>query len=179
MKVSIYLAEPFYKRREFDSFDIKFNFDVSRYLIVDYERQNFSIYQNVWNPRAVQQIVSIDGVTAPETKKSHPVVEIVGLVISMISICSLLIGLMLEFYFKKRVRMTMKGEANKAADFLDLYNRKSELDARGRAQGELQANEVEADGRDRLEMPAGVLSEVGGEAGISELRGTDGGVEKD
>ena len=183
MKANIRWAELSYKRRELDPLIVEPNPNTTRSLIVDYERQNFSIYQNAWTSNAVPQIVTIQGFksTVPvPSEKSGRLSELLGPIVIGLAICCIVIGLVLESRIRARASKKPYSKAHIGTGPLDVYYRKPEMDAKGKARWELYGNEAqnEIDCIPPTDMPVNQLLELDGLAEISELRGTEGGVEK-
>lgn len=136
---------------------------ISRYLIVDYERYNFSISQRVWNADAKEGIRTI---LPPSNDTSHasstkhvPIGTIVGATVGGAVVITLLIVLVL-FYGKKRhsaqAYASLKPPCgNVTSPAISVF--KPELDALGtsRMGPELEAGQIFQSSLSQVNMPLG------------------------
>ena len=170
---------------------------------MDYERQNFSVWQNSWNFQAGPQLVSIpaanqtgangqsDQTTAGKQTKHHVSAgTIAGATVgAILAVAGIISFLFYVWRWKRRKRLQEEpvSEERKASS---EFSGKPELDGSGKFQGELDSTTPlppEAEGQARFEMQGTKLdlskslpdppSEVEGSRGGAELLGTTGGVE--
>ena len=157
---------------------------INSYLVADYERRNFSIYQMLWDGQAVSRLVSIPAEmngtanrldldpqrTAPGT--------IAGATIGPSVLVVLIIALALYFW---RRRQDTKKQAEKQKIEMENFQAaylKPEMDGIGKLHYELEAvaSVVEADSKIWLEIQGrntNSASSNGNPQGIAELKGDD------
>ena len=165
-----------------------------RYLIVDYERSNFSLSQSLFESNAGQQIVtipSLDNAAPGNTKTSQPssfpISALIGILVAVVVLA--LASVAAFFFFRRRRRRRLEEyEKRKAGDFDPLA--KPEMDGRGKPPvGELYAEGkpgAEMDSKNMIEMEgtygkfgdeAKMRAEMEGSRGGAEMEGTKGGHE--
>ena len=154
-----------------------------RYLIADFERSNFSIFQNSWTPNAKPQIVGIPAVQPPSPPSSSKATaadsQLAGISIGAISFLLLGIGLAFDFLYKKRTlkKLRQRKAGSVIKDFHPYYA-KPELHSSSRRYGEMDSSNpptAEADSISPLEMEGTTvrfLQELEGHRGGAELEGT-------
>ncbi|KAL9102204.1 MAG: hypothetical protein Q9163_002629 [Psora crenata] len=161
------------------------------YLIVDYERSNFSISQSVFQPDAPQEIIAIHSAnnTAPHITKiqqpsSFPLGAIIGIAVAAVVLA--VSGIAIFFFIRRRRRRRRleNHEEMKSEDLDPLA--KPEMDGSGKPLGELYAegklgvevdsrsvNEVEGSKFD-LDNSSKIRLEMEGTRGGAEMEGTKG-----
>lgn len=195
-----FFQESYVFRKNFDEAST----DILRYLIVDYERSNFSVSQAIFLENAQQNLVPIRSINdtsqnitvTKNNPPSRPAAShklssgtIVGIVIAVVISCILVLGAIF-FVIRRRRR---DRERLKAEEEARNATTKPELDAMVKpVVGELYSPHGEADSREAfkpdLEMegskPMSILDaknrrlvEVEGTTGGAEMEGSRGGVE--
>ena len=166
-----------------------------RYLIVDYERSNFSISQSLFESNAPQQIIAISsanttapGITKTQQSSSFPIGAIIGIVVAIVVLA--LAGIVAFFFIRRRRRRRRleEYERKKAEEFDPLA--KPEMDGSGKPPiGELSTEDksgAEMDSKAMTEMEgsndgfynaAKLHAEMEGSRGGAEIEGTKGGHE--
>ena len=166
---------------------------IYRYLIVNYDQNNFSVSQNVWNENAPTQNLAIKPAnsTASQTPKAHnklglPVGGIVGIIVAVVVLVIIAAGAAIFVIYRKRKRR--KEKEGKKVDEDDPY-RKPEMDGNGKP----PVNELYAEGKfgevdssSKVEMQGSQpkfphvdknRAEIEGSKGGVEMEGTKAGVE--
>ena len=162
----------------------------SRYLIVDYERRNFSISQNDWYGDTTPQIVSIASTDIPNMvnktstngKNATSRYKMPASSITSVSVTAFLgfyiAAVVVSFYLFRRRRRTRQKQP-KDSKIEEVVNpfAKAEMDGSGKdPPGELDApwrSPVEADSSSRIEMPGnlGNMRELAGSRVSVEIEG--------
>ena len=151
-----------FKRRKLYPSNLCLNIDLdSRYLIVDYERKNFSIYQNIQDPSLTPQIATIPPLSATTSSKLSNMKHIItGVVTSVIFIFLLTLGLIL--YLRRKRKTKKKQEHNQEIKPLgdDRYA-KPEMEGTGKLLGgvdgaSVPTAEANSDTRAQLQDDPGV-----------------------
>ena len=178
-------AAPFFKSREFDACHSLFgSTNEDRYLIVDYERSNFSISPALFDESAQSNFVPIAstnntlpaGVRTVQQNTSHSlsIGAIVGIVVAVVAV--VLLAAAGAFFYVRRKRRKAAEAATKEEDYDPMA--KPEMDGSGKAiPGELFGSEGKSD-------KDGSGFEMEGSGGKddkarAEMEGTKGGAEMD
>lgn len=165
---------------------------VYRYLIVNYEHNNFSVSQNVWNEDARSQILAIRSANSttppppkPAAKSGVSTGAIVGIIVAIVALILAAAGA--TFFIIRRHRKRRKEMETKTPE--DDGFRKPEMDGNGKViPGELytEGKLGEVDSSSRVEMQGSQpgfdvhdknRAEVEGTRGGVEMEGTKAGVE--
>ena len=184
----------FYKKRESPTSCLQKCTHDSRYLIVDYERSNFSVSQNSWVENAPQHIIPIKSInsTSPPSPQ-HPkssgisIGAIVGIIVAAVVL--LIFAAVAAFFIIRRRRKKREAEKKKEEEEDDPY-RKPEMDGNGKPPiGELytEGKLGEVDSTSKVEVQGSQpdiagqvkanMAEVEGSRGGAEVEGTTGGAE--
>ena len=161
----------------------------SRYLIVDYERRNFSVSQNDWYGNTTPQILPISSTAIPSAvngtttnngnvtgspKIRHAMIEATSVAAFLICVLAAIVA---TFFIRRRRRSRQKLQKdNKTEESVESFV-KAELDGKGKSPlGELDApwkTPAEADSSCKFEMPGklGSRTEVAGSRVSVEMEG--------
>lgn len=137
MKLNIPLAAPFYKNRESTWLGMRLRLlakTYCRYLIVDYERSNFSISQSLFEANNPEKLVAIapagNSTTAVSDTGSSSLSlgAIIGIVIGAVAL--LIVAGVAAFFIlrrRKRRRQAQEAELKKATEPVDPMEAKAEM----------------------------------------------------
>ncbi|KAL9130634.1 MAG: hypothetical protein Q9217_001248 [Psora testacea] len=156
------------------------------YLIVDYERSNFSISQSLFESNAPQRIIAIPstnntapGVTRIQQSSSFPIGAIIGIVVASVVLALAGIAAFLGIRRRRQRKRWEEHEKRKAEEFDPMA--KPEMDGSGKP----TVGELYAEGKLGTEMDSKGMNEMEGSRGgfynnakkAAEMEGTKGGHE--
>ena len=153
----------------------------NRYLIVDYERQNFSISQSTYSKATKESLVSIpprgnDTLVIARTAQRPPTSSkmsggvLAGIIVAILTLIILVCGSII-FLIRRRKSSLAKSKPDETLE-------KQELDAQTKPVIiELYCPDGEADSREIGELDATTRVEVEGSRGGFEMEGSKGAVE--
>ena len=132
------------------------------YLIVDYERSNFSVFQRVFDPNQKQSLVAIEPPTSAEANNTKipsaaagsmggPILSIGAIAgISTAAVAALLFALGFWWLIKKRMKRNQTDGRDEETEKTIIWHGKPELEEQLRY--ELEVQKPEMDGQPRYEL---------------------------